>query len=125
MTPKVAGALATNLATLPPSSTILLRRARKSVANEFEQFVSVLAKTLGHSVEWCVPDTGGRAATFSRDVQMAARADIVLAFFDTDHIMEGGTGHLVEKASEAERVCYAYSIDEEGNIGYIGSHMPA
>lgn len=124
MSPKVVAAVRSSLSALPPTSTVLLRRPRSSRVADYEQFVAVVAQTLGHTVEWCVPEPGGRAATFARDIQMAARSDAVIAMFDADHIMVGGTGHLVEKANEAGCSTFAYSIDEDGKLAYIGSQDP-
>lgn len=98
---------------------VLLRRPRGGYPSAFEAFVSSLASSLEFEVEWCVPGVGGRSAVFLRDVEMVQKADEVLCFFPPEHIMEGGTGHIVEKAMDQDKIVRAYALSSEG-LRWIG-----
>lgn len=54
---------------------------------------------------------------------MVSRADLVLAFFHPDLIMEGGTGHCVETAIDRGVPVYSFSISES-SLTQVGSHDP-
>jgi nucleoside 2-deoxyribosyltransferase len=83
--------------------------------------VAVLAKTMGLGVYWYKPQPGeGAGATFNRDAAMVRRADYVLAFFDEDHAMEGGTAHVVDAALNAMVPVYAWTLDPAGRLARLG-----
>jgi hypothetical protein len=74
-------------------------------------------------VEWVRPDPeDGRGATFLRDADLARRADLVLCYFDTTE-MSGGTGHVVEAATDAETPVYAWGFTGT-SFERIGEHDP-
>jgi hypothetical protein len=98
---------------------VLLRRPRGSWPSPFETLVSSLASAMGFTVTWFAPTTGGRSATYLRDVQMVAAADQVFAFFPEGSEMTGGTGHVVEKALDQGRPVAAYAITDDG-LRWVG-----
>ena len=63
---------------------------------------------------------GGREANFERDASLVTYADRVEAFFDPEHIMEGGTGHIVEVAQRIGKPVRAWTVDEEDNLVMVG-----
>jgi hypothetical protein len=83
-----------------------------------------MAEGMGLQVEWYWPDPGGRDQTYNRDYELVAGADLVEAYFPTDHLMEGGTAHVVEAAMSRGIPVYAWSIDEHGVISRIGELDP-
>ena len=99
---------------------ILLRRPTDRPLRPFEALVASLAKTLGYDIETRSPGPGGRKATFVRDVDLVAAADEVVAFFSEKDEMDGGTGHVVEKALDQGRTVRAYTI-VDGESRLIGS----
>lgn len=79
--------------------------------------MTMAAFCMAHRVpyEWIMPDpAGGRQATYFRDVSLARRADLLLAFF-AGETMAGGTGHLTEMGIAAGTPTYAW--------GYTGEHF--
>jgi hypothetical protein len=86
----------------------------------FEKVVSELATSAGLVVKFCVPPEGDRSTVFRRDYEMVDAADYVEAYFPADHIMEGGTGHVVEAAINREKPVYAWSVSRDGSVGRIG-----
>ena len=63
----------------------------------------------------------GRAGTFNRDYTMVSCSSHVLAFFDTDRGMEGGTGHVVKAALDRGIEVEAYVAAPDGRLEYLGS----
>jgi len=105
----------------PKPPQILLRRPLKATPGAFEVLVSIAANARGYDVRWCYPDRrGGREGTYVRDVHMVGMADLVLAFFTPGSLMNGGTGHVVEKAIDKDIPVQAYEIDEKG-LRWVGS----
>lgn len=104
---------------LPPNTKILLRRGLHSEPGVFETLVAQLCDSLGIEYAWRRPEPGGRGATFRRDVSLIGAADGVIVFFHPDRIMEGGTGHLVEKAIDANVPVWAFTYNE-GIIDRVG-----
>jgi hypothetical protein len=123
--------LVTFMAKLPDRSVILLRRSMGfDPPGAFEADVSMLAAFLRFDVEWFRPEptamTTGRASVYRRDIEMVERSDLVILFFAADEVAEGygGTQHLLDKALDANRPCYAYSVDEFGTIDRVGEYDP-
>jgi len=112
------------LNTLPKGAQVLLRRGRTSPPGDFELLTQALCLNLHLDVEWCIPDEGGREAVFLRDVEMVRQADAVVAFFSPDLMMAGGTGHVVEKAMDADRAVYAYSVLDQHRVDWVGGNEP-
>jgi len=118
------------LAALPDDACILLRRGAYSEPGRFEKDVESLCSILRLDWEWCVPapteTTPGRASVYFRDIEMVDRSDLVLLFFVPEEATDGysGTAHLMEKALDADRPVYAYSVDEDGKIERVGEYDP-
>lgn len=118
------------LAALPEDSTILLRRGANTNPGVFENDVTVLCEILHLSWEWFAPKptdrNPGRVSVFIRDIEMIDKADLVLLFITPDEAESGysGTMHLMEKALDAGRPVYAYSVAEDGKVRLIGDYDP-
>lgn len=98
---------------LDPRTVVLLRRGNKTDPGLFEQMISRAAmEHWWFGVEWWQPDPAlGREGTYIRDVEMTKSAHLVLAFFD-GIVLEGGTGHVVEKAMDREVPVYAFGLHQ-------------
>jgi hypothetical protein len=120
-----------HLTKLPPRSTVLLRKPMHEDPNPIESLIGDLSPTLGIAVEWYSPEPGGRTATFLRDVKMIERSDVLIVYFHPEHVMEEGTGHLVEKATDRDMPVWAYTWSEEHGLEWVGEggepppHSPA
>lgn len=99
---------------VPQGTIILLRRGNKTPPGRFEQLIAELIRQSGHlELRWMLPDPeGGPGAAFNRDNEMVSLADLVLAFFDPERVMAGGTGHVVETAVDRHVPVYSYAFDE-------------
>lgn len=122
---EISDHLLKTLVSLPEGTVVLLRRGRTTPANEFEVFTQALCLQLHIDFEWCIPDEGGREATYLRDIDMVSRADAVVAYFDADSIMSGGTGHVVEKGMDLDKPVYAYAPVGQNRVDWVGGHEPA
>jgi len=117
------------IADLPPESIILLRRPRLNPPGIMELAISEMVAQdvlADHhlSVEWFEPAPGDRSQTYQRDFEMVSVADRVVAYFDEGHIMEGGTGHVVEAALAREVPVEAWAISGDGRIWRVGEIDP-
>jgi hypothetical protein len=108
---------------LPEGSWVHLRKAMRGSASQFSLAMAVLATELELNVRWFRPGSGGRQATFIRDVEMVAASDEVVAYFAEGEEMgvESGTAHVVEKALDQGKTCRAYVIID-GDRRLVGSH---
>ena len=122
---EVAGHVLKTLVSLPEDAVVLLRRGRTTPAGDFEVFTQALCLQLGINFEWCQPDEGGREAVYLRDIDMVQKADAVVAYFDADSVMSGGTGHVVEKALDADKPTYAFAAMGQKGVDWVGGHEPA
>lgn len=97
---------------LPDPTTLLLRRGNKSPVGAFERLLYAVARQSGHlTTRWVLPDpAGGAGAAFNRDNEMVGLADLVLAFFDPEKPMTGGTGHVVETAIDRNVPVYSFTV---------------
>jgi hypothetical protein len=118
------------LAALPADATILLRHPRfKASPGPFERDVAGLCNILHMAHEWCVPapsaTTPGRSSVYLRDIDMVAQADLVILFFAPEEATDGysGTAHLMDKALDQDRPCYAYTVAEDG-VTRVGEYDP-
>lgn len=73
-----------------------------------------------YTVEWFSPDSGGRDQTYRRDFELVESADEVLAVFHPDHVMSGGTGHVVEAALLRGIPVSAWVAHEDGRFERVG-----
>jgi len=120
------------LAALDDDALVMLRRPRgDGPIGHFERDVSDLAGILRLDVEWWRPEptgtTVGRVSVYVRDIDMIERSDLVVLFFAADEVAGegyGGTQHLLDKALAAGRPCYAYIVDEYGNVSRLGEYDP-
>jgi hypothetical protein len=90
----------------------------------FEFSLQTMAKTMGWPIEWFIPAPGGRDQVFFRDIDMVAKADVVICVFPEDSPMEGGTAHVVEKAQDRRAPVYAYTDDGTGQWTRLGEWDP-
>lgn len=120
--PQIANALVRRLAELPMRSTVLLRESLHEGVAPFEKLAAELCDTLGIRYEWRKPDPGGRASVYNRDVSMVRSADHVVTYFDPATPMQGGTGHIIDRAIEEEVTCEAWAVcpPEAGSSTWSG-----
>lgn len=117
------------LAGLPDDAVVLLRTGIKETGR-FEQDVENLCAMLSLRWQWFRPEpteeTPGRASVYRRDIEMIEHADLVILFFAADEVAEGygGTQHLLDKAFDADRPVYAYSVSDNGIIDRVGEYDP-
>jgi nucleoside 2-deoxyribosyltransferase len=93
--------------------TILMRRGINTMPGQAEFALASAATIMGWTVEWFQPEPGGRDQVFHRDIDMVSKADVVLCVFDHDKPMDGGTGHVVEKAQDRGVPVYAYTAERD------------
>lgn len=84
-----------------------------------------MAEQIGLAVEWYPPVAGGRDQTYRRDFELVSHADRVEVFFSADHVMEGGTAHVVEAAQMRNIPVYAWAIDTQGRLERVGEDEQA
>lgn len=113
--------LVRELAVLPLEAVVLLRKPKTRPPAAFEAVVSEVCRDLQITVEWFAPEGRGREATYKRDVEMVRAADRVIGYFDGDAPMEGGTGHVMERAYIEGKPCQAWVWDRpEEALGWLG-----
>jgi hypothetical protein len=98
-------------------------RANDRVLVRPSEGVDYIAKTLAGALDIPVTEfraTGGRELVFKRDEDLVAYADRIEAFFDPDHVMEGGTGHIVEVALRSGKPVRAWTV-RDGELELVGS----
>lgn len=103
-----AGYIFEIVSTLHPGSDKLLNRPSEGV----DYLAGVMAEALDIEVV-TFRSAGGREANFRRDVDLVEYADRIEAFFDPEHIMEGGTGHVVEVALRANKPVRAWTVEDD------------
>lgn len=100
---------------LTPNIDILVVRPSEGV----DYLAKVMAEALGIEVVM-FRSLGGREENFKRDVSLVNYADRVEAFFDPEHVMEGGTGHIVEVAQRMRKPVRAWTVDGD-DLVLVGS----
>ena len=65
-----------------------------------------------------------RGGAYVRDLNLINDADKIIAIFAPDRVMEGGTGHIVNKALDERKEVEAYTIDEQGELVLVGGNNP-
>lgn len=102
---------------LPVGAFVLVRPSVGTV----DEIISIYAQRHGYQVRYLPVTKTGRGATFRRDIELVDSADQIIAFFAPDRIMDGGTGHIVEKAQDARKPVEAWSINEDDMLFLVGS----
>ncbi len=64
---------------------------------------------------------GQREENYRRDVDMVAASAFVIALFHPERVMEGGTGHVVEKALDQGKPVTCYTLGVNGQLILVGS----
>ncbi len=102
----------------PNPTYVLLRRGISTDPGRFERLLAEWCSQFDHlNHRWIMPEVGGGAGSvFNRDTEMVGNADLVIAFFP-DTGLEGGTGHLVERAIDLGVPVYSYMIDGRDGSG--------
>lgn len=98
----------------PDPTTVFLRRGINTRPGKFESLVAEWCRMFGHlEYRWVLPDYGGGAgAVFNRDTELVSAADVVIAFL-TEAGLEGGTGHVVERAIDRGVPVYSFTLGED------------
>jgi len=117
---------------LPDGAVVLLRRPydQGKLPGNFEQDVEALCDALNIPVEWHAPEptilNPGRVSVYIRDIDMVAKANLVLLFFTTEDSIYGysGTTHLMDKALDQNIPMYAYRVEKDGRVERVGEHDP-
>jgi hypothetical protein len=101
---------------------IILTRKTKQFG--VDQFVCAACEHLGK--EFTVYDVEGpsRGGAFVRDLTLINDADKIIALFDPERVMEGGTGHIVNKALDERKEVEAYTVDDSGELVLVGGYNP-
>ncbi len=86
-----------------------------------DAFIAEAATIMGFTVRRWKGEGG--ASNYIRDVDMVKDADVVYAFFDEDHIGEGGTQHVVDKSLDQSKRTLTYIFDGR-NLVLVGSADP-
>lgn len=123
MSVRLAVHVAERMMLTPRNARILLRRAKSGRIGAFEAVVADLAVRTGRTVEFFEPEGSDRAAVYRRDYTLVEAAVAVEAYFAPDHIMTGGTGHVVEAALARERPVHAWTVTSHG-IDRVGEYEP-
>ena len=122
--------LAAFFAKLDDGDSVLIRTPVTGEPGPFERDVLALGRLFDIPVETFTPEptpvTPGRASVYVRDIEMIEKADLVLLFFTPDEAVEGysGTAHLMDKALDADRPVYAYTVGGDGLVDRVGEHDP-
>lgn len=93
----------------------------KRPASVIELATEEVARICGATLAMYVPGSGpdARANIFNRDYTLVTGADLVLAFFTEGSDMGGGTGHVVKAALDRGVAVEAYSVSEDGTLGFL------
>ena len=104
------------LAFIPEGSEVRIRANTKGkITSYLERWILDLCSLTGTA--WYVKichSAGAGGAAYKRDREMVAGADRVISFFDEENFMEGGTGHVVQCAMEANVSVEAWAQTADG-----------
>lgn len=97
----------------------------KSAPGQFERLLYEMCRQSTHlEARWILPDPdAGPGAAFLRDNEMVSGSDLVLAFFDPQNVMTGGTGHVVETAIDRGVPVYSFILSDNA-LTRLGDHDP-
>jgi hypothetical protein len=120
---EIASKLAAALAWLADEDGELLVRSAALADSTLaiERMAVELADIMGVPCVPLMPFGWGRGGVYDRDIAMVEKADRVIAFFHSERIMEGGTGHVVEVALRKYVPIDAWAVDDSGNLLPVGS----
>jgi hypothetical protein len=116
-----------------PNATTILRLiesnpgqiiTRTTKANGIDAVVAGLCLMYGHPCEMYSMEGPSRGGAYVRDLNLINDADKIIAIFAPDRVMEGGTGHIVNKALDERKEVEAYTIDEQGELVLVGGNNP-
>lgn len=97
---------------------------RKTKAWGVDQFVRAACEYLGREYTVYEVDGPARGGSFVRDLNLINDSDRIIAVFDPERVMEGGTGHIVNKALDERKEVEAYTVDDSGELVLVGGYNP-
>jgi len=118
------------LAALSDDDRVMVRKGATTQMGRFEADVVNLCEVLHLDWDYWTPQPSeknpGRVSVFIRDIEMIDKADLVLLFITPEEAESGysGTMHLMDKALDAGRPVYAYSVYERGKVELVGDYDP-
>lgn len=113
-----AGHILGAVARLKPGDTVLVR------PSEGVDYMAQVFAYVRHLDVKVYHADGARGDVFRRDMKLVDDADIVTAFFDPEHVMEGGTGHIVETAMRKGKPVEAWTV-RDGELERVGESQEA
>jgi hypothetical protein len=119
------------VAMLPEDAEVAVRgpKALDGFASTLEEWAYRITAATGRDPRVYRPVEGnGRQSVYMRDYDLVDMSEHVYAYFAPDHIMEGGTGHVVKAALDRHIPVEAWTINDEGQLVLVGSddgHPPA
>lgn len=109
-----AGFIMAAVTALGPGDSVLIRPTQGGA----DMMARLCANARGRRVI-VYASAGPGALAFQRDIDLVTAADRVVAFFDPAHIMEGGTGHIVEVAWRMGKPVEAWTL-KDGQLERVG-----
>jgi hypothetical protein len=106
---------------LSSQGTILTRATRETGV---DALVIEICRIAGRECKTYPIEGPSRGGAFVRDLKLIADADKIIAIFAPDRVMEGGTGHIVNKALDERKEVEAYTIDDTGELVLVGGNNP-
>lgn len=119
---ELKGKVIAALTFIPEGSEI---RIRKRSTSQIEAWIWDLREAMDiHDRSWVCTEwvTREGGSNYKRDRQMVEGAELVIAFFTEARFMDGGTGHVVTSAIEAEVPVEAWAAQEDGALSLIAEH---
>jgi hypothetical protein len=107
---------------IPEGSEI---RIRKRDTSHVEHWIWTMREAMDiHDRSWVCTEwvTREGGSNYKRDRQMVDGADLVLAFFTEARFMDGGTGHAVTSAIEAEVPVEAWVSHDDGTLSLVAEY---
>ena len=107
---------------LPEASEVRIRQRTTSPMEEWIWTVREAMDIHDRSwvcTEWVTRDGG---SNYKRDRQMVEGVELVISFFTKARFMDGGTGHVVTSAIEAEVPVEAWVSDDNGTMSLVAEH---
>lgn len=103
---------------------------KQEPSSAIETFVMKVAEMWGKDTYYYRPSDAASSArsgvprsqrtkNYIRDIVLVDGCDEIVAFFDPERVMEGGTGHIIEAALRMDKPCRAYTI-RNGRLEEVG-----